>query len=138
MGGLKIQGCTQSGVSFCHVDQNSYGFCSLAFFSTNGTSYQKVCGKARGYQKGHAASFWGYSRDQSLDSWYVEGLSITYDTLWEHIWTYDIGRLDNCAHRYNCPCAVGRGFLPPPFVGPIITVNQGLQIYTIPTPILFQ
>jgi len=109
---------TQSGVSFCRVARNDYGFCSSAFFSTNGTSYQKVCGKARGYQKGHAASFWGYyTRNQQLDSWYVEGLSITYGFPRQHIWTYDIGLYDNSAHRYNCPCAVGGGFSPPPFVG---------------------
>ena len=33
---------TQSGVNFCRVAQNNYGFCSSTFFSTNGTSYQKV------------------------------------------------------------------------------------------------
>jgi len=109
---------TQSNVGFCRVTLDNYGFCSSAFFSTNGTSYQKVCGKARGYQKGHAASFWGYhTRNQLLDSWYVEGLSITYGTPREHIWTYDVGLYDNRTHSYNCPCAVGGGYSPPPFVG---------------------
>ena len=109
---------TQSGVSFCRVAQNNYGFCSSAFFSTNGTSYQKVCGKARGYQKGFTASFWGYyAQNQPLDGWYVEGLSITYDNPRKHIWTYDVGLYDNRSYTYNCPCAVSAGYSPPPFVG---------------------
>ena len=42
----------------------------LLFFSTNGVSYQHVCGRARGYQKG--------STDAFRDSYYVDGLSITH------------------------------------------------------------
>ena len=43
----------QSGVSFCRVASDNTKFtCSSANFSTNGISYQRVCGRARGYQKG--------------------------------------------------------------------------------------
>ena len=41
---------TYSGVSFCRV-KGDRG-CSSTNFSTNGTSYHRVCGRARGYQKG--------------------------------------------------------------------------------------
>ena len=43
---------TQSGVSFCRVATNDIYTFSSANFSTNGISYQRVCGRARGYQKG--------------------------------------------------------------------------------------
>ena len=43
---------TYSGVSFCRVVSDSGSTCSSAYFTTNGTSYQRVCGIARGYQKG--------------------------------------------------------------------------------------
>ena len=45
---------TYSGVSFCRVvsdgSPEEYYF-SSTFFSSNGTSFQRVCGRARGYQK---------------------------------------------------------------------------------------
>ena len=44
---------TYDGVSFCRLVNNHY--CAYNF-STNGTSYQRVYGRA-GYQKGWAASF---------------------------------------------------------------------------------
>ena len=49
-----------SGVSFCRVVSDSSGGCSSAYFSTNGTSYQRVCGRARGYQKGETDAFYAY------------------------------------------------------------------------------
>ena len=72
---------TQSDVSFCRVVSNDSQFtCSSANFSTNGISYQRVCGRARGYQKGDTVAFYGsqppYSK--TIDQSYVSGLSITY------------------------------------------------------------
>ena len=56
---------TQSGVSFCRVASDDWGKCSSANFSTNGIIYQRVCGRARGYQKGDTLAFWvcSYSGD---------------------------------------------------------------------------
>ena len=39
---------TYSGDSFCRTVSDSSGVCSSASLSTNGTSYQRVCGRARG------------------------------------------------------------------------------------------
>ena len=47
---------TQSGISFCRVASDDTFTCS-ANFSTNGISYQRVCGRARGYQKGENSGF---------------------------------------------------------------------------------
>ena len=110
---------TYSGISFCRVVSDNNYACSSANFSTSGTSYQKVCGRARGYQKGQSASFWGYYNSRrTIDGEYVEGLSLTYGNPRQHIWTYANGRYDNRqAGAFNCPCAVGGGPAPPPFVG---------------------
>ena len=48
---------THSGVSFCRVASEFSDVCSSANFSTNGISYQRVCGRARGYQKGDTLAF---------------------------------------------------------------------------------
>ena len=57
---------THSNVSFCRVASDDWYICSSANFSTNVISYQRVCGRARGYQKGDTWAFYGtlptYSR----------------------------------------------------------------------------
>ena len=86
---------TQSGVSFCRVASDDARFtCPSANFSTNGISYQRVCGRARGYQKGYTWGFYGthpsYSR--TIDQDYVSGLSITFSSNpRQHIWTFASG-----------------------------------------------
>ena len=40
---------TYSGVSFCRTVTDDRGICSSSNFSAIGTSYQRVCGRARGY-----------------------------------------------------------------------------------------
>ena len=50
----------QSGVSFCRVaSDDKYTCSSTGNISTNGISYQRVCGRARGYQKGYTTGFYG-------------------------------------------------------------------------------
>jgi len=51
---------TYSGVSFCRKVTNSGATCSSVNFSTNEINYQKVCGRARGYQKGQEYAFHAY------------------------------------------------------------------------------
>jgi len=107
---------THSGVSYCHT-LNEENICSSANFSTSGHSYQKVCGRARGYQLGKTGAFSSYYKGGSLDTMYVNGLSITYNiNPRKHIWTYTTGRTDNLG-TFNCPCAAVPGQAPPPFVG---------------------
>ncbi|XP_065901527.1 uncharacterized protein [Dysidea avara] len=112
---------TYSGVSFCRVVNDFDHTCSSTTFSTNGTSYQRVCGRTRGYQKGASVAFWAYhNRNQSLNGYYVDGLSITHGNPRQHIWTYANGLYDGLADdndQYNCPCAPGSEFSPSPFVG---------------------
>ena len=112
---------TQSGVSFCRVASDGLSTCSSANFSTNGISYQSVCGRARGYQKGHTIGFYGShsSFNKALDEDYVDGLSITYSSNpRQHIWTFAIGFSERDTKvSYNCPCAVYPGNSPLSVVG---------------------
>ena len=94
--------------------------CSSANFSTNGIGYQRVCGRARGYQKGYSVGFYSYNHngEKPVDGRYADGLLITYDSPRQHIWSYIVGRTDNHTDTCcNCPCAVSAGPAPPPFVG---------------------
>ena len=111
---------TQSGVSFCREtfdDQTEV--CSSASFSTNGISYQRVCGRARGYQKGDTVAFYGTqpAYGNTIDGSYVSGLSITYSSNpRQHIWTFASGRGERYNNICNCPCSVYGGYGAPSFV----------------------
>ena len=112
--------CTRS-----HTDK--YG-CSRDTFATHGVNYSMVCGQARGYQFRYTPAFRGshyngdgfrYARLLTLDDPYVSGLSVTYGSPRNHIWTFAAGWSKK--HEYyttNCPCAVPYpGPDAPPFVG---------------------
>ena len=111
---------TQSGISFCRVASDGSETCSSASFSTNGTSYQRVCGRARGYQKGDTVAFYGSQSayDKTIDQSYVSGLSITYSSNpRQHIRTFAVGRGETFNTPWNCPCSVYGGHSPSSFVG---------------------
>ena len=99
---------TQSGVSFYRVASDDNFKCSSASFSTNGISYQRMCGRARGYQKGDTAAFYGsdpYYNNRTIDQDYVSGLSITYSSNpRQHIWTFASSRGERYDNEHNCPC----------------------------------
>ena len=100
---------TQSGVSFCRVASDNTFTCSSANFSTNGISYQRVCGRARGYQKGWTLGFFIGNGDKtatSSDEYYLSGLSITYsNNPRHHIWSFVSGHSERSSNYGNCPCA---------------------------------
>ena len=71
---------TQSGVSFCRVASDGIETCSSANFSTNGISYQRVCGRARGYQKEDTVAFMGRTliiSEQLMKTMFLDYQSLT-------------------------------------------------------------
>ena len=109
---------THSNISFCIVASNNGQICSSASFSTNGISYQRVCGRARGYQKGRTLGFYGNRFRKGIDQDYVSGLSITYGSNpRQHIWTFASGLSEKYNVNWNCPCAIIPGNNPIPAVG---------------------
>ena len=111
---------TQSGVSFCRVARDGWFSYSSASFSTNGINYQRVCGRARGYQKGDTLALYG-SRpvyNKTIDEAYVDGLSITYSSNpRQHIWTFASGHGERAHNKLNCPCSFNGSYSPSSFVG---------------------
>ena len=111
---------TQSGVNFCRVASDDFDTCSSANFTTNGISYQRVCGRARGYQKGDTIAFYGSPRilGKTIDVAYASGLSITHSSNpRQHIWTFATGRSERLNSRYSCPCYFIAALDPPSYVG---------------------
>lgn len=109
---------TVDSIQMCEPPINTPG-CYGTRFSVNGVKYTKVCGKARGYQKGIPGAFSG---GRSIANGYADGLSITIqgpaaNDRHQHVWTYAAGHDDhrNSPSR-NCPCASFPGPAPNSFV----------------------
>ena len=86
-------------------------------------SYNKVCGRALGYQHRDTLAFYSYYyRGQStLERYYVDGLSVTYGNPRHHVWTFASGSSkDQKTYVGRCPCApppLKSSTSAPPFVG---------------------
>ena len=88
--------------------------CSSVTFLTEGMRYSKICGQAVGYQY---SSMDGFHGPNDINSYYVDGMSITYGSPRKHVWTYAVGVSDDGnKSAYNCPCAKYPGPAPPSFV----------------------
>ena len=104
---------TQNSICICSSGISSRE-CTSVYFPTFGVPFTKVCGRALGYQYGHTDAFNG----DTIDSPYVEGLSVTHGTPRNHIWTFAAGYSKDNSRGGNCPCASPYpGSAAPSFVG---------------------
>ena len=102
------------GVRACGRPTSSVGSCASVQFPSNGISYTQVCGRAVGYQYGGTdavdPSFDAKAHD-NINSYYVDGVSITRGSPRQHVWTLMAGLHEaSFSHRsndgrYNCPCS---------------------------------
>ena len=113
------------GVRACGRAPTSVGSCVSVQFPSNGISYSQVCGRVVGYQYASTdADYPGrYSggtygsviepQHNDINSYYVDGVSITRGSPRQHVWTLMAGVLESRNAlplndgRYNCPCAQG-------------------------------
>ena len=102
-----------------------YFSCSSTTFSSGGSQYSRVCGRALAYRFGIHYGFYGYwFAHQGIDGYYVDGLSLTHGAAGgsrQHIWTFASGQFTgtpSSGHQsYRCPCDNGDTSPSPPFVG---------------------
>ena len=82
------------------------GSCERAAYTTGSAQYNQVCGRITGYQIGSPEAFLGSSL--SIDSVYVDGVSITHGSPRQHIWTFAAGVAEqNADSDTMCPCDTG-------------------------------
>ena len=98
-----------SGITFC-LPANTAPGCYSVNYSTNGLSYQRVCGRASAYQKSTPDGFPG-AASRTIDDNYVDGISITHGNPRQHLWTYAIGAVESGenANCCGCPCTADSG-----------------------------
>ena len=92
--------------------------CDSVTIPTNGQSYSKVLGKVKAYQFGSTDCF--KNHPQNIDSYYVDGISITYGSPpRKHVWTYAAALrqfIPNNNPTNTCP-STGGGTGPWNFIG---------------------
>ena len=104
-----FRGCALTGA----VRTNN---CASTLFSTL-TEFNQVCGEVIAIQHDHPD---GFNHQNTIDSDYVEGVSITHGSPRQHIWTFAAYPSDNHINTNNiCPCSQPSLNVPPPpsFVG---------------------
>ena len=118
--------CNDSSIRTCVPNSVSANCSSVSLPTSN--EYSKVCGKIIAYQVGSPNTFAGYTGsyvrvDASIETYYVDGVSLTHGSPRHHIWTFAAG-LDEYADLYpevNCPCTdinQSSSAIPPPeYVG---------------------
>ena len=123
----------------CEKRSNSSS-CEGVTYSTGSVQYDQVCGRIIGYQYGIPYVFNG---PRSIDSPYVDGVSVTHGSPRQHIWTF-AGGFDEQLHPYpgnvvTCPCVSGSTAENriPSFVGQNYFCESGLTQWRGPHGILW-
>ena len=120
-----------SGTRRCEIDDFSSG-CFPTMYSTLNVSYTKVCGRITAYQVGSTNSFRRFYENfqTTIDSVYVDGVSLTHGSPRQHIWTFAValeriseGGLASSA----CPCQ--NVLSPPLYVGEDYFCDAGYDDY---------
>ena len=119
------QGLSLTGYSIrsCGRSATGLGVCSSVVFPVNGSSYSQVCGRVTAYRWGLNYAFYGYhDRRETIEGYYVDGLSLTHGSPRTHIWSFTGGTFSGTSSRdayanERCPCDPGNTYGSPPFVG---------------------
>ena len=115
---------TNYSIRSCGQKESAGVSCSPKMtFSVNGFQYSQVCGRATAYRWGYNHGFYDYHANRgTLNSAYVDGLSLTHGSPPTHIWTFASGVFSSntsvCLNTVTrCPCELGNTYSSPPFVG---------------------
>ena len=97
-------------------------------YTTGSVQYDQVCGRIIGYQLGHPDCF--NSASLSINTAYVDGVSVTRGSPRQHIWTFATG-MDERDPTDSCPCVIGSndGNNIPSFVGQNYFCEAGVTVY---------
>ena len=112
----------------CGRRSSSAGNCEGVNYSTGGEQYEQVCGRIIGYQVGDPEAFFR-SSGRSINTFYVDGVSVTHGSPRQHIWTFACGVDEQTTYRGStCPCVAGSigGSRIPSFVGQNYFCEAGL------------
>ena len=102
-------------------------YCGSATFPVSGGQYSQVCGRIKAYQHGPTTAFLK-SQHHSIDSSYVNGVSVTHGSPRKHIWTFAAGNSESRpTASYSCPCDANITINTPPYVGDHYFCESGVN-----------
>ena len=111
------------------------GSCEGLAYTTGSAQYDQVCGRITGYQIGGPDFF--STGNSLIDSWYVDGVSVTRGSPRQHIWTFatgvdESGGVSGDGTPATCPCVTGSttGNQVPSFVGQNYFCESGITRFT--------
>ena len=102
------------GVRACGKQVVTIG-CVSVQFPSNGISYSQICGRVTGYQYHSTDGISTHIID--LNSYYVDGVSITRGSPRQHVWTLMAGNSESSSASQSCPCNTGSSVSVQSFVG---------------------
>ena len=102
--------------------------CVSVKFSTNGISYNKVCGKVIAYQDKTPDGTCPYI-GHTIEEVYIDGVSITHGTPRQHIWSFIASNAENWNDCRSCPCYAGFNGVRIPFIGNNVFCDSALDIW---------
>ena len=109
------------GTRACGRSSSNTGSCTSIKFLTNGISYSQICGRVKGYTYGSTDALHDHVDNQhnNINSYYVDGVSITRGSPRQHIWTLAASAVGAivAGGAYNCPCSPGSIQQVPSFIG---------------------
>ena len=107
--------------------RSSSAGCEGLTYSTGSEQYDQVCGRIIGYQIGDPDPFFG--RHNSINTYYICGISVTHGSPRQHIWTFAAGN-DELSLTHSCPCVHGsdEGQSIPSFVGQNYFCETGIVL----------
>ena len=104
----------------CGRPDSNGGSCVSVKFPTNGISYSQVCGRVEGYSKTSPDGIYnGNPQHNNLNSYYLDGVSITRGSPRQHVWTFIATAQTSIVVGgiFNCPCSPGSVQQVPSFMG---------------------
>ena len=124
----------EDGYRVCRRSSNTPS-CNSIILKNNGISYSQICGKVTAYQyrAPDAVSNVG-NRINDLNSYYLDGISITHGSPRQHVWSLIVGLLENSVPGHdwaNCPCATDSPQTVQSFIGNNYFCESGNPTNTI-------
>ena len=106
------------GVRACGRTNSGAGCVSVSFPSNN-LNYSQICGRVKGYQyrSTDAIENPSYSYRSNINSYYVDGVSITRGSPRQHVWTLMSGYAQDSSASSACPCNTGSTVSVQSFIG---------------------
>ena len=98
-----------SDIRTCVKGDDDARGCTSIEYSASDVTYSSVCGKVIAYQLGSTEAFSRLIVISSLtvDSQYLDGISLTHGNPREHIWSFAMGVTESRTDRFGCPCNTG-------------------------------